>query len=127
MAWGGIVGFFGGIWDSIAESFKSSLGWVLDKLSAITGFVRGAGRSAAGIDDSTGDGAGGADAGSSAGSGVIPPEDRAARLMSQSISETISTERSMSEVTIKDETGRAEVTNQSGGGAPLKLQSSGAF
>ncbi len=122
-----IVDWFQGIWDSVAKGFSDVFGGIFGAVSKAFSDTRAVGRAALGGDSDSAPLSGGMSGGGGAGDGVISSEDRAARIMSSTISETMSTERSMSEVTIKDETGRAEVTRQSGGGAPLKLQSSGVF
>lgn len=58
---------------------------------------------------------------SEAGPQVVTPQERTAK----TVKETITT--SQSEVTIRDETGKAEITKQPKAGPKIKLQSTGAF
>lgn len=125
--WGGIEAFFKGLWDDVVSHFES--GWqkisgIIDQVKAAADMmpdplagVRGKALEFLGFggdEEAASAGAGGA------GGQMVSPGERVAR----SIEESRST--SISEVTIKDETGRAAVT---GGklGAGLKLQPSGAF
>jgi TP901 family phage tail tape measure protein len=122
--WEPIKQFFVDLWDGVIGIFDAAVGRILGIVdtvkgaaSFISGAVSSAGSGVAGFfgfgDDEEGQKSGG-------GSQVVSPQDRVAR----SIEESRST--STAEVTIKDETGRAEL---SGGklGAGLSLQPSGAF
>jgi TP901 family phage tail tape measure protein len=102
--------WFSGLWDGIVAGFREAMGWVLEKIGQAASFfnaTRAVGR---------GEIEGGADP------QVISPQERVAR----SITETTTTSRG--EVTIRDETGRAEVTRrprrEAGG---LRLQRSGVM
>lgn len=94
--WTPIGAFFDRLWDGIADSFVGAFSWIVD---AVNG-VRAEGRAAMADDDREGGGV------SSSRRQVVSPQERVAR----SVSETTSTERS--EVTIRDESGRAEVTRR---------------
>lgn len=98
-------GFFAGLWSSVAETFTSILGGIMDRISSVVSTVTG-------IDgDGEGDGAGGPQ--------VVSPQERTARQVSES------TSTSRSEVTIRDQTGRAEITRQPRNGPAIRLQPSG--
>lgn len=106
--------FFVDLWNGIAETFMSIVGTVIDKVSGVINAVRAVGRETLGED--------GAEGGSSPSPQVVSPGDRVA----QSISETTTTSRG--EVTIRDETGRAEMTRAPRGNLTgVRLQSTGAF
>lgn len=122
--WEPIKGFFVDLWESVVGTFDAAVGHILglvgsvkDAASFIGNAASSAGSGVAGFfgfgDDEEDQKAGG-------GSQIVSPQDRVAR----SIEERRDT--STAEVTIKDETGRAEL---SGGklGAGLSLQPSGAF
>jgi TP901 family phage tail tape measure protein len=111
MIWSPVVDFFAGLWDSVAAGFDAAFGWVLDKLEWAVGAVREVGRGVLGGDDA-------ADGGGQ----VVSPQDRTARSISEH------TDKSSAEVTIKDKTGRAEVTKKpKGKGISLNVAPSGAF
>lgn len=124
--WGGIKTFFADLWGGVTDTFNAALGnitaiadkvkgvagGIVDKISSIGGGVAsffGFG------DDEEEQQRGGRD-----GSQVVSPQERTAR----SIEESRTT--STAEVTIRDESGRAEVT---GGrmGAGVSLQPTGGF
>lgn len=144
-AWDGVTDFFADLWGNVTEIFESAwdtIGGIVDKVRGALDFVSS---SASKVKDAAGnavDRAGSAV--SDAASGVagffgfgdddeeeqqpqrggrgqmVSPQERVAR----SVEESRST--STSEVTIRDETGRAEVTSGRMGPG-LKLQPSGAF
>ena len=121
--WEPIKDFFSNLWDDVVGIFDSALAKIMgivDKVKGAVSFVTGAVSNAASSaldfiglgDDEGGTGP--------AGPQVVTPQERVAR--------TIEEQRktSTAEVTIRDETGRAEVTGGSLG-TGLQLQSSGGF
>jgi phage-related protein len=123
--WGPIKGFFAGLWTGVVNIFDSAI----DKIMGVVDKVKGAALAIVGIISSIGSGVGdffgfGDDVATSGGGRtgpqVVSPQDRVAR----SIEEQRTT--STAEVTIRDESGRAEVTGGSMGPG-LSLQPSGAF
>jgi phage-related protein len=113
--WSALGAFFTSLWEGIANAFTSILGPVFEKISWAVDKVREIGRETLGTDASTG--AGGS-------SQVVSPHQR----VSQSISESTTT--NTSELTIRDQTGRATFTKppprQRAGGA-IHLKPTGAF
>lgn len=125
--WGGIKDFFGDLWGGVTDTFNAALGnitaiadkvknvagGIVDRISSIGGGVA----SFFGFGDDEDEQQGGR---SDGGSQVVSPQERTAR----SIEESRST--STAEVTIRDDTGRAEVTRgQMGNG--VRLQPTGGF
>jgi phage-related protein len=106
--------FFSGLWNTVADAFKAAFGWVLDRISWAVNTVRELGQSTVGSLFGEGEK-------SASQPQVISPQDRAAR----SISETTTTSRG--EVTIKDTTGKAQITKKPKGNLALRLAPSGAF
>lgn len=104
VAWEPIKEFFANLWDDIVAGFMNMVQPIIDKVKGIGGFFGFGG-------DNT--------EAQSATPQVVNPQERVAR--------SIQENRSMSEVTIRDETGRAEMTRQSGGPNGLKLVPTGAF
>lgn len=125
-SWGPIKDFFTDLWGGVTSAFASALDFitgvvekVISKATAIIDTIKSIGSGVTSFfkfDDETEDRA----RSNSTGSQVVSPGERVAR----SIEEHRTT--SAAEVTIRDETGRAEVT---GGtlGPGLALQPSGAF
>lgn len=124
--WGGITGFFGDLWGGVTATFEDALSvitdiadkvknvasGIVDRISSIGGGV--ASFFGFGDDEEEGQRSG------STGPQVVSPQERTAR----SIEETRTS--SAAEVTIRDDTGRAEVTNGSLG-MGLTLIPSGSF
>lgn len=100
-AWGPVAGFFSDLWGTI-KGVIGGIGSAVSRFGEIFGF------------------GGGAEGATPAGPQVVGPQERAARTIEEQ--RTTNT----SEVTIRDETGRAEVTNGKLGNG-LVLQSSGAL
>jgi hypothetical protein len=141
ISWAPVADFFVDLWGGVVRVFESSMDSilpiidrVLGAVSKVTGALSAVGGVAGGIGERFGSirsgigerfgalssGVGDFISGGPETSEISSPQERIAR----SIEETRST--SMAEVTIKDETGRAEVT--SGGLGPgLTLQRSGSF
>ena len=124
-AWSSVKVFFADMWADILSIFDAALGKitaVMDTVGGAIDFASDAGAAAgAGVADFFGFGGDEGDAPTpSTSSQVVSPQDRVAR----NIEERRST--STSEVTIKDETGRAEVT-QGTLGPGLTLEQTGAF
>ena len=144
-AWSDVGDFFSDLWGGVTDTFADAwnfIGGIVDKIKGAVDFVANA---ASRVSDAAGNAVdsakntvsdaaskvsgffgfgGGADnaqqiAGGGSGQ-MVSPQERIAR----SVEETRST--SSSEVTIRDETGRAQVTRGKMG-AGLKLQQSGAF
>lgn len=115
--WDTVKTFFLDTWDSIVQKVKSSVGIISTLISAVTDPFKDFG---AGISNIKGR-ISGFFGGQSAEQQVVSPQERTAR----SIEETRST--SSAELTIKDETGRAELSKRRGNMKMLKLQQSGAF
>lgn len=126
--WEPIKGFFIGIWDQIATSFQDGVAYIMQLIDMVmAAYDKTVGAISSGIsavgsffgfgddDEAEADGRRGATPIS-----TVSPQDRTAR----TVSESMRTERS--EVVIKDETGRAEVT-KTGSVAPLRIQRAGAF
>lgn len=113
-----IVGFFASIWESVSASFMSIVGPVLDKITWAIDKVRSIGRDTLGTNPGVDEGGQ-----SLPQSQVVSPADR----ISQSISESNTT--NSSEVTIKDQTGRASFTKppRKTAHSTIKLQPTGAF
>lgn len=111
--WAPIASFFSELWDGIVSTFQEKLGWVIDGIGGIVAGVRAVGREAMAGEEAEGA------AGSPA--QVVSPQERTARV----ISESTTTERA--EVTIRDESGRAEVTRRPRGRTGIQLQPSGAM
>lgn len=123
--WEPIKGFFADLWGGVVSVFDSSVGKIMglvDKVkaaaAAIVGTISNIGGGAADLFGFGGDAQ--LTASGSAGAQVVSPQDRVAR----SIEEQRTT--SSAEVTIRDESGRAEVTSGTLG-TGLSLQHSGAF
>lgn len=108
--WQPIGAFFSNLWTSIAATFRATLGAVLETITNAVGYVRGVGREHLGTESDEAPPA----------PQVVTPEGA----ISRSITESTTTERA--EVTIRDETGRAEMPRQRRN-APVRLQPSGAF
>lgn len=107
--WAPIAEGFASLWNSIVESFTAAFSTVVDTIGGIVNFVRGVGR-----EELSG--------GEGEGAQMVSPQERTAR----SISETTTTERA--DVTIRDQTGRAEVTRRPQGRmVNLRLQRTGAL
>ncbi len=132
--WSGVGTFFQAIWDGVKLGFDlmfgpiiSTIEWALGKLKELTGFKLPSWLG--GSDDSESD-----DDGSNAAPGTAPAREHPAPSAMSTGAQQLATQRSestttnRSEVTIKDQTGRAAVTKQPGfGGAPLRIIPSGAF
>ena len=125
---GAFVDFFTGDWESAGERFvrvweriknaaKSVIGWLLDKLGPVISAVRSVG-SVFGFDGE------GAEGGAGGGGRSLASPIRPTVNLSQSATESIS--REQTEVTLRDETGRAEVT-KGGKGRGFKMVHSGAM
>ncbi len=113
--WSPVVGFFAGIWDAVASTFMSVLGPVLEKIQWAVDKVRSIGRGTLGTDDAPV-----AEDGQPAPQ-VVSPQARVA----QSISESTTT--NYSELTIKDETKRANFTKKPAAKhSTIRLQPTGA-
>lgn len=142
--WDGIKTFFADLWGGVVETFDASVGRIMALVDKVKGAADKIGSMAGGAVDKAKDAADqvgnalsnagsnvagffgfGDDedeqrAGADSGSQVVSPQERTAR----SIEETRST--STAEVTIRDESGRAEVTRgQMGNG--VRLQPTGGF
>ena len=122
-AWEPIKGFFADLWGGIVNIFDTAL----DKIMGVVDKIKGAVGAVAGFTTGLGESIGGAAfeavqdvKGFFGGPQVVSPQERVAR----SIDEQRTTQTA--EVTIRDESGRAEVT---GGtlGKGLTLQNSGSF
>ena len=123
-AWEPITGFFEDLWVGVIEIFNTALNKIFGFVDKIKGAVSGvvdaasnlggdvAGFFGFGDDEEQQTGA--------TGPQIVTPQERVARTIEEN------RKTSTAEVTIKDETGRAELT---GGalGSGLQLQSSGAF
>lgn len=119
LLWGGLIAVFSAVWDGIKWAFEKTLGPVFDKLAWAVEKIREVGRFALGSDEESGSADG---APMSVAPQVVSPGER----LSQSISESTTTNKS--EVTIKDQTGRAVVTKKPArGGAGLRVAPSGGF
>ena len=99
-AWDPVTEFFSDLFETI-KGVISGIGGAISRFGAIFGFTESKG-------------------GDSAAPQVAGPQERAARIIQEN--RTTNT----TEVTIRDETGRAEITGSSIGAA-LKLEQSGAF
>ncbi|MFW6031046.1 MAG: phage tail tape measure protein [Myxococcota bacterium] len=109
--WEPIRDFFAGLWDGIVAHFERVFGGIIGAVSGVVNFVRGEGREALDGDEGT-----------APTPQVVSPEERLAR----TVSETTNTTRG--EVTIRDESGRAEVTRAPRAGiVGLQLERSGTF
>lgn len=115
-----IADIFQSVWDTVAAAFESTVGWIFGAISKAISDVRSLGRGTASA--ALGDGDSGS-SGQSHARQVVGPE----RMTASSVSESIRTERNMSELTIRDESGRAEMTRQPKRGAPISILASGAF
>ena len=124
--WEPIKAFFSGLWDGITSAFDAAISRILDTIesvkrtiSAVTGAASRVGSSVAGFfgfgDDDT-QGASPA----AASPQVLSPQERTARMIEENRS------TSTAEVTIRDDTGRAEVTKGKLGQG-LQLATTGAF
>ena len=124
-SWGHIKTFFADLWGGVVDIFNTSVDTILGVVDEVRGaatfigdVASSAGSSVAGFfgfeDDEEGQGVG------ATGPQVVSPQERVAR----TIDEQRTTQTA--EVTIRDESGRAEVTVGTLG-AGLKLQNSGAF
>lgn len=105
--------FFAELWEGISGTFTEIFGGVVGGIGRAIDQVRGLGRQELGDDSDQ--------AGGGVTSQMVSPQERVAR----TISETTNTTRG--EVTIRDESGRAEVTRQSGGPIRLQVADSGAL
>jgi TP901 family phage tail tape measure protein len=112
--WGALGGFFVSLWEGIKSAFTSILGPVLDDIMWAVEKVQEIGRGTLGSDDS---------AGGVTSPQVVSPGER----ISQSISESNTT--NSSELTIKDQTGRASFTKPPSRTAhsTIRLTPTGAF
>lgn len=123
-AWSGVTQFFSDMWSGILSIFDTALAkitGIMDTVGDALDFVSGAGSAAgAGVADFFGFGDDEDAQAASTSAQVVSPQARVAR----SIEEQRTT--STAEVTIRDETGRAEVT-QGTLGPGLKLEQTGAF
>jgi len=119
-----VTRFFEELWAGISSGFDSAVGWIVDTLGALVGDVRQHGREV--LDGPSGAFSGPQGAPMSSPQ-VVGPQERGAALMSHSIRETMSVERNQSEITIRDESGRAEVTRQPRNGPSLRFAESGAL
>lgn len=116
--------FFGGLWNGIAAAFKLTLGWVIDKISAMVNAVRSVGRGALGGDAPVAPADAPAPGGVTPGSQMVTPQDRVAR----TITETKTTNTDKVELTIKAPPGSVEVTKKpKGGRVPIALPNSGSL
>lgn len=111
--WSPIADFFTELWNDVASAFQRVFGTVLAAIQSAVAAVRAVGR--AELEH------GGQSEAPRPKPLLVDPAVRAA----YSVRETIA--RSQSEVTIRDETGRATWTERPPSTAPIKLQSSGAF
>lgn len=127
-AWDGVKSFFSSLWGGITAEFDKAMSYITNVIDKVVGiYEKSVGAIQSGI-DSVGDffsfgddGEETTSGGSSAGAtSMISPQERTARM----ITESRSMERS--EVVLRDETGRAEVT-RSGTMAPLRIERSGAL
>ncbi len=123
-AWSGVKQFFSDMWSGILSVFDTALAkitGIMDKVSGAISFISDIGSDVGSdVADFFGFGDNEDATSSSTSAQVVSPQDRVAR----SIEEQRTT--STSEVTIRDETGRAEVTQ--GTLSPgLKLEQTGAF
>lgn len=121
--WEPLSAFFSDLWGGIKDTFANTMKWIEEKLAIFMGFVERIKAAGASVGDFFGGGDDGAEVNRAAfgpGPQVVSPQERIAR----EISETATS--NTSEVTIRDETGRAE---QTGGtmGPGVTLQPSGAF
>ena len=119
--------FFTGLWDTIwggmTTGFEAALAFILDGVDKIVGGFNNVKDFFGGLGDKLGfgdDDGGGQEASGPMGPGIVTQGDRVARTILES--QTNST----AEVTIRDESGRAEVTGGTLGNG-LNLQRSGAF
>lgn len=111
--WAPISEFFTMLWNGISETFSNIFGAIVEKVGSVVEAVRSVGRETLGEGEASAGGSG---------PQVVSPQERTAR----SISETTNTTRG--EVTIRDETGRAQMTQRpSGNTAAIQLQRTGAF
>lgn len=113
--WEPLSTFFGMLWDSIAASFMgifegiwNNIQLLMDGASWVIDKVRGVGREAMGSSDPE-----------AMGAAVTSPQERVSRSFSESVSKT------SSELTIKDQTGRASFTKPPAPG--MYLEPTGAF
>jgi TP901 family phage tail tape measure protein len=115
-----LIAVFSGIWDAISSAFMRVLGPVFEKIQWAIDKVRAIGRGTLGTDEAPGSEVGGQ---SLPQSQVVSPAER----ISQSISESNTT--NSSELTIKDQTGRASFTKPPSKTAPstIRLQPTGVF
>ena len=113
--WAPISDFFSGLWDGIVSVFTEKFGAIADAVGSVVGAIRSVGRDTLGTNDE-GDGPSRTRA-----PNVVSPQERTAR----TISETTNTTRG--EVTIRDESGRAEVTRQPRGPVAVRVQATGAY
>lgn len=115
--WEPIGTFFSALWDGIVDQFRAAFGPILAGMGDFIDSVRGVGRAAMEGEASEGGGESAA-----ARARVVSPQERTAR----SVSETTRTERA--EVTIRDETGRAQAPRRPRArNARIRLQPSGAM
>lgn len=107
-----------GVWQSVVDAFNTTLGPILDRIGMVIGEVRQVGRAEMGTDENAAGRAGGRNRPQ-----VISPQERTAR----TIDERTTTDRA--EVTIRDETGRAQPTRRprNRGTARIRIQPSGAM
>jgi len=119
-----VTRFFEQLWAGISSGFDSAVGWIVDTLGALVGDVRQRGREV--LDGPSGAFSGPQGAPMSSPQ-VVGPQERAARAMSHTITESLTFERNQSEITIRDESGRAEVTRQPRNGPSLRFAESGAL
>lgn len=123
--WEPIKGFFADLWTGVVNIFDSAIDKIMGVVDKVKGAASAIGDAISSIGSGVGDFFGFGDdvatsGGGSTGPQVVSPQERVAR----SIEEQRTT--SSAEVTIRDESGRAEVTSGSMGPG-LSLQPSGAF
>lgn len=121
-AWQGVKKFFADMWAGIVSIFEAGVAKVVGLISTVGGAISSAASGIAGVGRFIGLGSDESNgvAANAVQSSVVSPEERIAR----SIEERSVTQSS--EVTIRDETGRAELTAGTLG-LGLTLQNSGAF
>ena len=120
--WGGITSFMTSAWDSTVSGISASVDWIMGKImKTVEVYKRLASGDFSGSWESFKEFFGAGDEqGSAPPPQMVSPQERTARSIEEKSS------FSMTEVTIKDETGRAEVTAGSLGPG-LELLSTGAF
>lgn len=109
--WSTLTGFFQALFAGIVALYDNTLGPVINGVGEIIGFVRDVGADVMGTDGTSTGGT----------PQVVSPQERVARSISES------THTTNAEVTIRDKTGRAEVTRKPTGGVGLKVARSGAL